>query len=114
MVVTAYLHASIGSAKSQLRHRIIGTYQRAQRIIATASTSPPAKTHAMMIAYGRACEHLRADISQAGRLFPHTEALLAWLLEALPDEVMPEQDRISFALTIGAMKEEVDERRKAS
>jgi hypothetical protein len=82
--MTAHLQASIGSigsAKSQLRHRIISTYQRAQRIIAVASTSPSAKTHALMIAYDKACEHLRADIAQAGKLFPSTDALVTWVLE---------------------------------
>jgi hypothetical protein len=110
--MTAHLQASIGSASSQLRHRIIGTYQRAQRIIAVASTSSPAKTHGMMIAYDKACEHLRADIVQAGKLFPSTDALVTWLLEALTDDVMPEQDRIGLALAVRTMRGEIDEGRK--
>jgi hypothetical protein len=111
--MTTRLRASIGSAKS-LRDRIIGAYQRAQRIIAVASTSPPAKTHAMMIAYDKACEHLRADISQASKLFPNTDALVTWLLEGLTDDVIPEQDRIGLAIAVRTMSGEIAERRKAS
>jgi hypothetical protein len=95
--MTTYLRASAASPTAQLRFRIIATYQRAQRSIAVASTSPSAKTHAMMIAYEAACERLRADIVQARELFPNTDALVAWLLEGLTDDVMPEQDRIGLA-----------------
>lgn len=112
--MVAVLQPSIEAVKAQLRDRITRTYRRAQRLVAAASISPPAKTHVMMIAYDKACEHLRSDIAQAWRLFPNTDALVVWLLEGLTDDVMPEQDRIGLALAIRAVSEEVSERRKAS
>ncbi|OAE98923.1 hypothetical protein AYJ54_33230 [Bradyrhizobium centrolobii] len=68
--------ASVGTAKSQLRGRIISTYQRAQRIITAAASSPSANTHAAMIAYDKAREHLRAAILLASRLFADTDGLV--------------------------------------
>jgi hypothetical protein len=112
--MTTHLRPSTASTKAQLRLRVIATYHRAQRSIAVASTSPSAKTHAMMIAYEKACERLRADIVQAGELFPSTDALVAWLLEELTDDVMPEQDRIGLALAVRTISGEVAERQKAS
>lgn len=66
--------APIGTAKSQLRGRIIGTYQRAQRIIMAAASSPSANTHAATIAYDKAREHLRADILLASNVCRHGRA----------------------------------------
>jgi hypothetical protein len=108
------LQSSIGAAKRQLRDRIIRTYQRAERIVGAASISPSAKTHGMMIAYDKAREHLRSDLAQAGKLLPDTDALVLWLLEDLPDDVMPEQDRIELALVVRTLGKEVAEGRKAS
>lgn len=68
--------------------------------IAAAAASPSANTHAAMVAYDKACEHLRSDILRACELFPDTDALLAWLLNDIADDVLGEQDRISLALII--------------
>ena len=105
--------ASIGAAESQLRERIISTYQRAQRIIAAAA-SPSADTQAAMAAHDKACEHLRSDIQRASKLFPDIDALLTWLLNAVPDDALAEQDRTSLALTIRTIKEENEKRQRAS
>jgi hypothetical protein len=89
--------ASVGTAKPQLRDRIITTYQRAQRIIVGAAASPSTNAHAAIIADDKACEHLRSDVLRASKLLPHTDALLNWLLEDVTDDAFGEQDRISLA-----------------
>jgi len=70
--MTSHPFASIGTAKSRLRNRLVS----AQRIITVAPASPSASTHATMAAYDGACEHLRSDIMRARKLFPDTNALL--------------------------------------
>ena len=42
-----------------------------------------------MAAYNKAHDHLRADIICASNLFPDTDALSSWLLDDLPDDVLP-------------------------
>jgi|GraSoiStandDraft_25_1057303.scaffolds.fasta_scaffold404768_1 hypothetical protein len=80
--------ASIGTAKSQL-HDGISTYLCAQRIITVAAAaSPSANAHAAMAAYDKACEHLRADILRASKLFPDTDALLTWILDDVADDAL--------------------------
>jgi hypothetical protein len=59
--MTSHPFASIGTAKSRLRNRIVS----AQRIITVAPASPSANTHVTMAAYDGACEHLRSDIMRA-------------------------------------------------
>jgi hypothetical protein len=66
--MTSHPFASIKTAKSQLRDRIISS----QRIITVASASPSANTHVAMAAYDEAREHLRSDIQRASKLFPDT------------------------------------------
>lgn len=99
---------SIGAGKSQLRDRIIRTYQRAQRLIDVAA-SPTANGHIAIIAYDRACERLRMDIARVNRLFPDADGLVNWLLEDLPQELASERDRKRFVLIIESMKDETEE-----
>jgi hypothetical protein len=110
--MTSQLHSTAKTATSQLRDRIIGAYQRAQRIITAASSA--ANPHATMVAYDKASDHLRADIVRASNLFPDTDALLSWLLDDLPDDAFPEQDRTSLALIVRTMRQDAEEQRKAS
>jgi hypothetical protein len=105
--------ASTGTAKAQLRDRIIKTYQRAHRTIAGAAASPSANTHAAMTAYDKACEHLHSDVLRASELFPDTDALLDWLMEDIADDAFGEQDRISFSLNIRTMMEETEKQQRA-
>jgi hypothetical protein len=98
----------------QLRDRVITTYQRAQRIIVGAAASPSTNAHAAIIAYDKACEHLRSDVLRASKLFPHTDALLNWLLEDVTDDAFGEQDRISFSLHIRTMIEEAERQQRVS
>jgi hypothetical protein len=79
--------ASVGAAKSQLRWRIISTYQRTQRIIAAAA-SPSADTQAAVAAYDKACEYPRSDVQRASKLFPDINALLTSLLNDIPDDAL--------------------------
>jgi hypothetical protein len=51
---------------------------------------------------------MRSAISQACKLFPDTDALLGWLLEDLSDEVMPNADRVSLALVVRTIKEQIE------
>jgi len=62
------------------------------RIIVGAAASPSTNAHAAII--------LRSDVLRASKLFPHTDALLSWLLEDATDDAFGEQDRISFSLHI--------------
>ncbi len=66
--MTSHPIASIKTAKSQLRDRIVSV----QRIITVAPASPSANAHVAMAAYDEACEHLRSDILRASKLFPDT------------------------------------------
>jgi hypothetical protein len=84
--MTSRPFASIGTAKSHRRNRIINTSQRAQRIITVAPASLSANAHA--------CEHLRSDILRASKFFPDTHALLTWLLDGVADDALGEQDRV--------------------
>ena len=107
--MTSHPFASIGTAKSRLRNRIVS----AQRIITVAPASPSANTHVTMAAYDGACEHLRSDIMRARKLFPDTNALLTG--PSMASRMTPwGQDRISVALTIRTTKEEAEKRRRTS
>ncbi|GEM_PF-5677433 len=110
--MTSQLQGTTKTAKSQLRDRIISAYQRAQRILMAASSAT--NPHATMVAYDKARDHLRADIIRACNLFPDTGALLSWLLDDLPDDVLPEQDRASLALIVRTMKQDTEDQRRAS
>jgi hypothetical protein len=105
--------ASIETAKSQLRDRIVNTYQRAQRIITVTAASPTANTHASMAAYDKAWDTLRSNVLRASKLFSDTDELLSWLLNELGDDVISTQDRISLALTVRTMTEETKRKRCA-
>jgi hypothetical protein len=107
--MTSHPFASIGTAKSRLRNRIVS----AQRIITVAPASPCANTHVTMAAYNGACEHLRSDIMRARKLFPDTNALLTGPQHGVADDALG-QDRISLALTIRTTKEETEKRRRTS
>jgi len=80
--MTSHPFASIGTAKSRLRNRIVS----AQRIITVAPASPSANTHVTMAAYNGACEHLRSDILRARKLFPDTNALLTGPQHGVADD----------------------------
>jgi hypothetical protein len=91
--MTSHPFATIGTAKSRLRNRIVSE----QRIITVAPASPSANTHVTMAAYDGACEHLRSDIMRARKLFPDTNALLTGPQHGVADDALG-QDRISVAL----------------
>ncbi len=80
----SHLFASIGTAKSRLRNRIVS----AQRIITVAPALPSANTHVTMAAYDGACEHLRSDILRARKLFPDTNALLTGPQHGVADNAL--------------------------
>jgi hypothetical protein len=105
-------HTTIKTTKSELRDRIITTYQRAQRILAAASSAT--NPHVAMVAYDKARDHLRTDIIHACDFFSSADALLSWLLDDLPEDVLPAQDRTSLALIVRTMKQEAEQQRKAS
>jgi hypothetical protein len=82
--MTSHPFASIGTAKSLLRNRIVS----AQRIITVAPASPSANMHVTMAAYDGACEHLRSDIMRARKLFPDTNALLTGPQHGVADDAL--------------------------
>jgi hypothetical protein len=114
IVMTSRALVSFDTAKYQLRSRIISNYRRAQRAITVTAASSAANPRSAIAAYDKASERLRFDILRASKLFPDTDALLTWLLTDIADDVVPEQDRINFALTVRTMKEEAGKNQRAS
>lgn len=97
---------------ARLRRRIIRAYRWAQEIIGKTNLVPPSRVHGLMLAYDKACTHLRTDIALAGNSFPSADALLTWLLEDSADEIISEKDRTGLELAVRAMTEEIEKSQK--
>lgn len=105
---TSYSTSSSGPDLVRLRRRIIRAYRLAQEVIVRTNLVSPSRVHGLMLAYDKACTHLRANISLASNSFPSTDALVTWLLDDSTDESVSEADRAGLELAVRAMKEEIE------
>jgi hypothetical protein len=109
------VHFSVSAAPiklPRLRRRITSAYRGAQEIITKAELAPPSKMHALMLAYDKVCDQMRADIAEARSSFANPDELLAWLLDRSVSDIISEGDRMGLGLAARAVAEEIKKGRK--